>query len=332
MTMRLIGSSKLMCDLRERMSVVAQAMETTLIVGPTGSGKEVVAHLLHEMSPRRRGPLVAVGCAALPEGLFEAELFGHVRGAFTGAAAERAGLIRTAIGGTLLLDDVDGLAPTAQAKLLRFLETKEYRPVGSDRVDVADVWLIAATNVDLRAEVAQRRFRSDLYFRLDGIRIDIPSLAKRGDDVIEIAELFMAEFAGLARSSVRFTERALDALRRYPWPGNVRELRQRIRAVTAVARGGWIDAEDLGLVSDPSPDAAGSSSAASNLSEELWSLLEDGLTMPEIVSLCEKVLVDTAIRNEDSRVRAAQRLGVSLRTLYKKINESRQRAALRARG
>ncbi|HET7504629.1 MAG TPA: sigma 54-interacting transcriptional regulator, partial [Kofleriaceae bacterium] len=217
----LVGSSVRFTQLKSRLPAVARAQRTTLISGPTGSGKEVVARSLHARSPRSAKPFVTVHCAALPDTLVEAEMFGHSRGAFTGATHWRQGLIRSAANGTLFLDEIDSLPSGAQAKLLRFLETGEYRAVGSDQTERSDAWVLAATNQDLGAQVSRGMFRADLMYRLAVVSLQVPPLAERADDVVALAEHFLGQATG---GTKQLDDGARAALRSYEWPGNVREL------------------------------------------------------------------------------------------------------------
>jgi DNA-binding NtrC family response regulator len=330
----LIGESALMDRLRMQLELIALARRTTLISGPTGSGKEVVAVALHRAARHSgRAPYVPVHCGALPEQLAEAELFGHTRGAFTSAVQARAGLIRSAAGGTLFLDEVDSLAPTVQAKLLRFLETGEYRAVGSDKTECADIWIIAATNSDLQARVRSGAFREDLFYRLDVLRLDVPALRLRGGDIELLANHFLLGADGCAR---RFTARAVQALYAHDWPGNVRELKHRVERATLLTRSAEIDAEDLGLGAaqprrDPRPASGPDGLApAANDGEvpvarsvqDLWKMIErDGFSLAQTLEHCERLLIEAALVAErDNRTRAAQRLGIHVRTIFKKLS------------
>jgi DNA-binding NtrC family response regulator len=322
----LVGESLTFKQLRSSLETVARAQRTTLVLGPTGSGKDVVARTLHECSPRRSQPFVAVQCAALPENLVEAELFGHSRGAFTGAMHARPGLIRSAAQGTLFLDEVDSLTLGAQAKLLRFLETGEYRSVGSDRVEHSSSWVIAATNRELRLHVKQGRFREDLLYRLEVVQVRVPALRDRSDDILELAEHFLR---ALGCTEMKFSDLARRTMRDYEWPGNVRELKHRVESAALLAEGTVIDVDQLGLtthivVADASPEGASPTSPMElpQLQRSLWGLVEDNrLSLTEAVELCEGLLIQAALRAESgNRTRAAARLGIHVRTLYKKLN------------
>ena len=332
----LLGTSARFVGLKNRLAAVARVERTTLLSGPTGSGKDVIARSLHAQSPRCAQPFVAVDCGALPEHLLEAELFGHSRGAFTGATEARSGLIRAAANGTLFLDEIDSLPPNGQAKLLRFLESGEYRPVGCDRLEHSNSWVIAATNQDLRRRVTEGRFRADLLYRLEVVRLDVPSLKQRDCDAFELAQHFLAATAGPDK---RFSEGARRAVETYAWPGNVRELRHRVESAALFSEGPLIDEADLGLgpasgsyyppfdattlgLQTPSPAHEPVFPAdVPPLERELWTLVsETGCTLNEAVTTCQQMLIRAALRAERSnRTRAARRLGINVRTIYKKV-------------
>ncbi|MCA9538920.1 MAG: sigma-54-dependent Fis family transcriptional regulator [Myxococcales bacterium] len=225
---------------------VAPSSASILIRGESGTGKELVARALHLRSRRADGPFVAVNCAAVPEQLLESELFGHQKGAFTGADHHRVGLFREASGGTLFLDEIGEMSPALQPKLLRVLQEREVRPVGSAQSRRIDVRVVAATHQDIAAAVQAGRFRSDLYFRLNVIAIDVPPLRERGDDIALLAEHFLAECAARdERPALRFSPAALTALLLYRWPGNVRELRNAVEHAVAMTQGDEIGVAEL---------------------------------------------------------------------------------------
>ena len=316
-TAQLVGDSPPMRALIERIPVVARAGRTTLISGPTGSGKEVVAAALHR-ARNPRAPYIAVHCGAIPEQLMEAELFGHTRGAFTGALQPRPGLIKSAAGGTLFLDEIDSLSVPAQAKLLRFLESGECRAVGSDKTEHTDVWVIAATNKCLATQARQGSFREDLYYRLDVMRLDLPPLCARGRDVEVLAAFFLERIA----PSRRFSRAALAAIAAYEWPGNVRELRHRVERAALVAREPTIEPVDMGL-GRVEHTATAAAAEPAQVWTELWRMLEeDGLSLSEVMTLCERKLIGQALQAEDNnRTRAARRLGIHVRTIFKKLSQ-----------
>lgn len=315
----LLGESEVMLKLIKRLPAVVKARRTTLISGPTGCGKEVLASTLHRKAHGTRAPYVPVHCGALPEHLVEAELFGHTKGAFTGATHARTGLIKSAANGTLFLDEIDSLSQAVQTKLLRFLEAGEYRPVGSDRIEKADkTWVLAATNRDLKEEVKEKRFREDLLYRLDIIHLKLPALRLRGGDIEMLARRFLTTSGG---DNYRFTSDALRALHRHDWPGNVRELKHRIDRAVLLAQDTMINAADLEL-SEVLEQKSSSHNPQNQKLEDLWKLVErDGLSLAEAIAHCERMLITAALNAENNnRTRAAQRLGIHVRTIFKKLN------------
>jgi DNA-binding NtrC family response regulator len=318
----LVGRSPPIKLLKARLPAVARAQRTTLISGPTGAGKDVVARTLHAQSLRRARPFVTIHCAALPDTLVEAEMFGHSRGAFTGATQARAGLIRSAAGGTIFLDEIDSLPAGAQAKLLRFLETGEYRAVGCDRVEHSDAWVIAATNQDLAERVERGAFRPDLMYRLAVVNLPVPPLAARADDVLTLAEHFLAHAGGK-----RLDDDARAALLAHDWPGNVRELKHRVETAALLDDAPMIGVEALGFTA-PTASAAAAHASPGNesargttLEDDLWSLIaERGLTLSQAMGHVENLMIRAALRAErDNRTRAANRLGIHVRTIFKKL-------------
>jgi transcriptional regulator with PAS, ATPase and Fis domain len=226
---------------------VAATEATTCLQGESGTGKEVVARFIHRSSPRRRGPFVAINCAALPETLLESELFGFERGAFTGAQQAKPGQVELASGGVLFLDEVTEMPPAAQAKFLRVLQEREFLRLGGTRPMKANVRVIAATNRDLHDAVAEGQFRADLYYRLHVFDIHIPPLRQRREDIPALVAGFLREFNHTADRIVDITPEAMDALLEHDWPGNIRELRNVIERATIICEDGSIRAEDLSL-------------------------------------------------------------------------------------
>lgn len=302
----LVGNSRRMREVRAVVRRCARSDAPVRIEGETGVGKELVARSIHTQSPRRNAPFVAVNCGALPESLAEAELFGHVRGAYTGAASDRAGLVEHAKGGTLLLDEVEDLPRPIQGKLLRLLQEGEYRPVGTARVRHADVRLLAASNRDLGSMVDAGSFRPDLFYRLDVLRVTVPPLREREDDVVALLSHLLARGRGLRRAEFP-REAELARLRMYPWPGNVRELDnfvERARAVAEIAgwRAGWVSAlEEL-------------ETATSSAREEAAVVAESPPEVPGKAEL-ERLLA----RHRWHRESAARELGVSRVTLWRRM-------------
>ena len=235
----IVGSSQVMRDVLTRVELVARTDTTVLILGESGTGKELVARAVHQNNTRRKGPFVAVNCASLPEGLMESELFGHERGAFTGAAGARQGLFESAEGGTLFLDEIGELPLAAQARLLRVLQEREVRRVGANRARSIDVRLVAATHRDLRAMVRDGEFRQDLYFRLNVFDLTLPPLRDRGQDVFELALVLGAQIAArLGRPAPSLTPEARQAMSDWHWPGNVRELENRLERALILSEDG----------------------------------------------------------------------------------------------
>ncbi len=256
----MVGSCRSMQTVFSRIHKVAATDSTVLIEGESGTGKELVARAIHEESRRRNAPIIAVNCAAIPEGLIECELFGHVRGAFTGATETRRGMVEAADGGTLFLDEIGELPLAAQARLLRVLQDGEIRRVGSAESHHLNIRLVAATNRELKELVAQHLFRDDLYFRLQVMEISLPPLRERGEDIIELAEYLLTRTCQqLNRAPISFGEEARQAINRYHWPGNVRELENAIERAVILADGSEVNADLLGI--DMQPKAARSANS-----------------------------------------------------------------------
>ncbi|MGQ7959420.1 sigma-54-dependent transcriptional regulator [Pseudomonas sp. SP16.1] len=244
----IIGSCAAMQELYGKIRKVAPTDSNVLVQGESGTGKELVARALHNLSKRAKAPLISVNCAAIPETLIESELFGHEKGAFTGASAGRAGLVEAADGGTLFLDEIGELPLEAQARLLRVLQEGEIRRVGSVQSQKVDVRLIAATHRDLKTLAKTGQFREDLYYRLHVIALKLPALRERGSDVSEIAQAFLLrQCARMGREPLRFAQDAEQAIRHYAWPGNVRELENAIERAVILCEGAEISADLLGI-------------------------------------------------------------------------------------
>jgi DNA-binding NtrC family response regulator len=244
----IVGESPGFLSVVAKISRVAECRDTLLISGETGTGKEVFSRAIHYRSARRGKPFVPVNCGALPDHLFENELFGHAKGAFTDASSSEKGLIAEAEGGTLFLDEIDTLSHAGQVKLLRFLQDGEYRPVGSARSVHGDVRVIAATNADLLKRVEAKQFREDLYYRLNALSLHIPSLRERIDDVVPLTAHFLDRYAQEHRSAVRtISSEAIDKLMGYAWPGNVRELESVIKRALTFARAAELQSDDIEL-------------------------------------------------------------------------------------
>ncbi len=242
----LIGKSDAMQEIYDIIAKAAATPVTALIVGESGTGKELVARAIHYSSKRASAPFVPVNCGGIPEGLLESELFGYVKGAFTGASESRAGFFQTADKGTILLDEVSNTSLAMQAKLLRVLQDKEVRMIGSNKSVNIDARILAATNKDLSGLVAKEHFRDDLFFRLNVLTINLPPLRDRGDDVLILARYFLGKYAKEFGASVSvFTDKALSALRSYSWPGNIRELENLVQRMVVMVDGKEIEVTDL---------------------------------------------------------------------------------------
>ncbi|MCP4549678.1 MAG: sigma-54-dependent Fis family transcriptional regulator [bacterium] len=239
----LIGVSPPFKEMMELVDKIAGSEATVLLTGKSGTGKELIARTIHERSGRAEGPFVAINCAAIPKDLIESELFGHVKGAFTGAVRDKKGKFELAEGGTLLLDEIGELAIELQPKLLRVLQERTFEPVGSERSKTVDVRVLAATNLDLQKRVAEERFREDLFYRLNVIPIQVPSLAERSSDIPALVKAFVHKFA--PEEDVSVSAEFMDALTNYHWPGNVRELENLIERLTIIGIGNKLRVTDL---------------------------------------------------------------------------------------
>jgi transcriptional regulator with GAF, ATPase, and Fis domain len=311
---RIIGRSRTLRDLIARAMRVAPTETTVLVTGESGTGKELVAHAIHVASARADGPFLALNCAALPEALLESELFGHEKGAFTGALKRKPGRFELAAGGTLLLDEVGELALPVQAKLLRVLQQREYETVGGTETLRADVRLIAATNRDLAAEVGKGRFREDLLYRLNVFQLHLPPLRERGDDVLILAEHFVRELeARMGKSVPGISEEARRALLDYPWPGNIRELQNAIERAMILSDGGLLVAAQLGL--DPGKIAVAKDAGGDRRPGE-GGALEAGQRLPDWE---RRLVVEALQKAAGNKSRAAELLGVTRSQLYTRM-------------
>jgi two-component system response regulator HydG len=306
----LVGDTAPMRALREIIAQVAPAAAPVLITGESGTGKELVARALHEGSPRRDAPFVAVNCTTLPESLLESELFGHTRGAFSGATAPRRGLFVQADGGALLLDEIGDMPAPLQAKLLRILQDGEVRPVGSDTIRRVDVRIMAATNQDLEARVSSGQFRRDLFFRLNVVCVEVPPLRRRREDIPALLEHFLARarHRNRAARALRFSPDAAARLAAHAWPGNVRELENVVERLVLLAPGEEIGLSDLerfapGLASEPSP--------LETMAEKMMSLREmEDAYIAWVVARCG-----------GNKTRAAEVLGVDVSTIHRRVRD-----------
>jgi DNA-binding NtrC family response regulator len=315
---RIVGEDPSMQAASQMVQRVAPTDSTVLLLGESGTGKELFARALHHLSKRQANSFVALNCAAIPEGLVENELFGHERGAYTGAGARKIGKLELAHRGTIFLDEIGELPLAIQAKLLRVLEERRFERVGGTQAIDVDVRIIVATNKNLQLAVEQKTFREDLYFRIASIPITIPPLRDRGDDVALLAEHFLERFRREFRKpALQFSEAAIARMRGYHWPGNVRELQNTVERSAILADGDSIEAETLQL---PSPRPGANDMPPGMLSADfLWDgPLED--VAQRAVNHVERFKIDTALREAKwNKSRAAEKLGVSYKTLLHKI-------------
>jgi len=307
----IVGRSPVMIPVFEQLQMIAPSKATVLVTGESGTGKELVAREIHMNSPRRNGPFIKVNCAAMPETLMESELFGHEKGAFTGAIKTVEGRFALANGGTLLLDEVSEMSPGMQAKLLRVLQEREFEKLGGRETIKIDVRMVATTNRDLKKEIKERNFREDLFHRLNVCPIHLPSLRERDDDIPILAVHFLARYAGEYNKDIKgILDPAMDQLMQYDWPGNVRELQHKLERAVIMCNEPMISPKHLFLDEfDPditSSDVIPDSSVA---------------TLRDI----EKAAIFRALQfNENNRTKTAESLGISIRTLRNKLREYRE--------
>jgi DNA-binding NtrC family response regulator len=302
----ILGSHPAMQALLKTVAQVAPTKATVLIHGESGTGKELIAAALHHNSPRKDRPFVRLNCAALAETLLESELFGHERGAFTGALARREGRFKQADGGTLFLDEVGEIPASVQVKLLRFLQEREFERVGGNETVQVDVRVVAATNRDLKEAVRDGGFREDLYYRLNVVQVDVPPLRARKSDIPALAHHFLARYANENDRDIRgISEEALRALMSYPWPGNVRELENAIEHAVVLCEGDTVTVDHL-----PSTSAPG-------ISQDLG-LMIPGITMDELE---KTAILRTLEAVEGSTAKAAELLGISRRKIQYRLKE-----------
>jgi two-component system NtrC family response regulator len=303
----IIGSSSAISKVFAMIRKVAVTDVPVLITGESGTGKELIANAIHSLGPRKGGPFVAINCGAILGTLLETELFGHEKGSFTGATAQRRGKFEYAQGGTLFLDEIGDLAPELQVKILRFLQEKVIERVGGRESISIDTRVIAATHADLELSVRENRFREDLYFRLAVVRLSLPPLRERGDDVIQLAEHLIAVFSNELRKNPKMLSKpALEAIRQWNWPGNVRELQNRVKRAVVFADGQLIGPDDLELEIPPAGGPA------------------PGATLKQAKEELEREIVAKALQQKSRNIsRTAKALGISRPTLYELMSRYR---------
>ena len=309
----IIGNSAAMQSVFDVIQQVAPTQATVLIQGESGTGKELVAHALHGLSPRNKGPYVPVHCAALSDTLLESELFGHEKGSFTGAATMRKGRFEMADGGTLFLDEISEIDLAVQVKLLRVLEERCFERVGGGELINVDIRLVTATNRNLRQMVDEGKFREDLFFRLDVVTIDLPPLRERGGDIALLCNNFIEELSSFNNKNIGgITPDAMNILSAYRWPGNVRELRNTIEKMVVLARGDKLTTRDLPLNIKEEVQASGGISVQSRTTNISGNSLADTE---------KKMILATLERCNQNRTKAADELGISRRTLHRKLKQ-----------
>ena len=315
---RIIGESPILAEVSRRIQKVAPTDATILLQGESGTGKELFARAVHHLSPRKDKPFVAINCAAIPETLLENELFGHEKGAYTGAVSAKAGRVELADHGTLFLDEIGELGPGLQAKLLRVLQERSFERVGGSRTLKVDIRIVAASNRDLRAEIAAGRFRNDLYFRLAVVTVTVPPLRERPEDIPALATHFLQRYGReLGREDLELSEPTLEAMRAYPWPGNIRELQNAVERAAILAEESQVEPQHLGLGAPAAGDAdlQGFSRAVG---------LEGSLdeVAARARDLAETLMIRRALEvSGGNKSRAAQLLEVNYKRLLARIRE-----------
>jgi transcriptional regulator with PAS, ATPase and Fis domain len=313
---RAVGVSSSWKETLRQVGRVASADTTVLITGESGTGKEVISSLIHRNSPRARKPFLAINCAALPEQLLESELFGHEKGAFTGAVATKVGRIEQAEGGTLFLDEIAEMSPQVQAKFLRVLEQREFQRLGATRTTKADVRIVAATNRDLPSAIARQVFREDLYYRLNVFQIHLLPLRERREDILPLAEVFLDELGGtMGRPAAGISREASEWLLAYHWPGNVRELRNAIERAILMCDGGLIAREHLPA---GAPPAAGRPSEVNGWLDASVPLPPEGVDLEAV----ERAFLQRALgQAKGNKSQAARLLSLTRAQLYTRLEK-----------
>ena len=305
----IIGRSRAMKELLETVAMVAPSEATVLILGESGTGKELIANAIHQNSPRSSYPLIKVNCAALPETLLESELFGHEKGAFTGAVSRRQGRFHLAHKGSILLDEIAEMSMATQSKILRVLQEREFEPIGSSETVKVDTRIITATNKNLEEEVRANRFREDLYYRINVVNLNVPSLRDRREDIPLLVDFFLKRYAKKNHRNLKgFTPKAMDLLMRYDWPGNIRELENVVERSVIMMRGDFITPDEFpGVLKSLDPEY-----------EQISAEMLSGKSLKEM----EKAMIMRTLQETDgNRTRAAEILGISRRSLQLKLKE-----------
>jgi two-component system response regulator HydG len=306
---KIIGRGPAMRTLFETMALVSPSEATVLIFGESGTGKELIANAIHQNSPRKERPFIKVNCAALPETLLESELFGHEKGAFTGAVARKQGRFQLAHKSSVFLDEIAEMAPTTQAKILRVLQEREFEPLGSTQTIKVDTRVIAATNKNLEEEIKAGRFREDLYYRLNVVSLEVPPVRERREDISLLADFFLKRYAEKNQRIFKgFTPRAMDLMMRYDWPGNVREIENVVERAVIMARGEMVTpAEFPDILQQLDPEF-----------KATYVDLSPGRTLKEVE---KDMIIRTLEETGGNRTHAAKILGISRRTLQLKLKE-----------
>jgi DNA-binding NtrC family response regulator len=302
----IVGKSKKMQNVFDFIRNVAKSKVNVLIEGPSGTGKELVSRAIHYNSPRKNGPFIAMNCSAIPENLLESELFGHVRGAFTGAVETQKGVFELASGGTLLLDEIAEMPFPLQAKLLRVIETWEIKPIGSDKVKKVDVRLVSATNQNIKEFIKQKKFREDLFYRIATVSVSLPTLNERRDDIPLLVDFFLKKLSAKLKRNLALTPEALGILIRYDWNGNVRELENVLERAVISTENDKLGPADFKFIQTPETN------------ENPFGTNLENLGLKDIEKLyIRKVLEE----NNWNKLKVSQILGIDRKTLYKKIKE-----------
>lgn len=314
----IVGHDGKMLKIFDLVTAVADSRTTVLMSGESGTGKSLLARAMHHRSPRRAKPFVEVSCGALPETLLESELFGHVKGSFTGAIADKPGRFLSADGGTIFLDEINSASPAMQVKLLRVLQERQFEPVGSSETRTVDVRVVLATNVDLQTLVAEQKFRQDLYYRINVVNVKLPPLRERPGDIPLLSGHFLRRHCKeIGREIVGFTPEAMNHMQHYAWPGNVRELENAIERAVVLCRRPQIDVEDLPetITNTPAP-------AFTFQVPDLWEEILRPMPLEQALEAPERKIIEAALkRNNWNRNATAAELDINRTTLYKKMRK-----------